>query len=60
MAVWLIVGKPSFQGQFETIIKYYKRAHAYSMDIMPQSASLIINPIMVYRCGFLFHCTTVG
>ena len=32
----------------------------YNLDIMRQSACLVLNPIMVYSYGFLFNCTTVG
>ena len=30
------------------------------MDIIRQSACLVINPIMVYSYGFLFYCKRVG
>ena len=30
------------------------------MDIMRQSACLVVNPIKVYSYGFLFNCMTVG
>ena len=30
------------------------------MDIMRQSAYLVVNPLSVYTYGFLFNCTTVG
>ena len=32
----------------------------YNMDIMRQSAYLVVNPITVDNYGFLFNCTTVG
>ena len=32
----------------------------YSMDIMRQSECLVVNPIKVYSCGYLFNLTTVG
>ena len=32
----------------------------YNLDIMRQSACLVVNPITVYSYGFLFNCTTVG
>ena len=54
-----IVGKPDFSDQFKKIIKRYNQL-AYNIDIMRQSARLIVNAITVYRCGFLFNCTTVG
>ena len=53
-----IVGKPNFSDQFKKIIKCYKRV-GYNMDIMWQSACLIVNPITVDSYGFLFNCTTV-
>ena len=30
------------------------------MDIMRQSACLVVNPITVYSYDFLFNCTMVG
>ena len=32
----------------------------YILDIMRQSACLVLNPITVYSYGFLFNCTAVG
>ena len=54
-----IVGKPNFSDQFKKIVKRYIRV-GYNMDIMRQSACLVLNPITVYSYGFLFNCTTVG
>ena len=51
--------KPTFSDQFEKIFKRYKKV-GYNMDIMRQSACLVVNPIMVDSHGFLFYCTTVG
>ena len=53
------VGKPNFSDQFKKIVKRYIRV-GYNLDIMPQSACLVLNPITVYSYGFLFNCTTVG
>ena len=53
------VGKPNFSDQFKKIVKRYKRV-GYNLDIMRQSAYLVLNPITVYSYGFLFNCTTVG
>ena len=53
-----IVGKPNFSDQFKKIVKRYIRV-GYNLDIMRQSACLILNPITVYRYGFLFNCTAV-
>ena len=54
-----IVGKPNFSDQFKRIVKRYIRV-GYNLDIMRQSACLVLNPITVYSYGFLFNCTTVG
>ena len=54
-----IVGKPYFSYQFKKIVKRYIRV-GYNLDIMRQSACLVLNPITVYSYGFLFNCTTVG
>ena len=54
-----IVGKPNFSDQFKNIVKPYIRI-GYNLDIMRQSACLVLNPITFYSYGFLFNCTTVG
>ena len=54
-----IVGKPNFSDQLKKIVKSYIRV-GYNLDIMRQSACLVLNPITVYSYGFLFNCTTVG
>ena len=41
-----IVGKSNFSEQFRTLIKCYKRI-GYSLDIMWQTAYLVINTIIV-------------
>ena len=42
-----IVGKPNFSDQFKKIVKRYIRV-GYNLDIMRQSACLVLNPITVY------------
>ena len=54
-----IVGEPYFSDQFKKIVKCYVRV-GYNLDILQQSACLVLNPIMVYSYGFLFNCMTVG
>ena len=54
-----IVGKPNFGDQFNKIVKRYIRV-GYNLDIMRQSACLLLSPITVYSYGFLFNCTTEG
>ena len=54
-----IVRKPNFCNQFKKIVKHYIRVW-YNLNIMRQSACLVLNPIPVYSYGFLFNCTTVS
>ena len=54
-----IVGKPNLSDQFKKIVKRYIRV-GYNLDIMRQSACLVLNPITVYSYGFPFNSTTVG
>ena len=46
-----IVEKPNFSDQFKKIVKRYIRV-GYNLDIIRQSACLVLNPIMVYSFGF--------
>ena len=50
-----IVGKPNFSDQFKRIIKRYINV-GYNLDVMRQSACLVLNPITVYSYDFLFKC----
>ena len=54
-----IVGKPNYSDQFKKIVKRYIRV-GYNLDILRQSACLVLNPITVYSYGFLFNCSMVG
>ena len=42
-----IVGKPNFSDQFKKIVKRYI-SDGYNLDVMRQSACLVLNPITVY------------
>ena len=50
-----IVGKSNFSEQFRKLINRYK---SISLDIMRQTACLVINPIIVDGYDSLFNCTT--
>ena len=54
-----IVGKPIFSDQFKKIIKRCKKV-GYNLDIIRQSACLVVNLITVYSYAVLFNCTMVG
>ena len=53
------MGKPYFSDQFKKIVKRYIRV-GYNLNVIGQSACLVLNPITVYSYRFLFTCTTVG
>ena len=50
-----IVGSNNFSAQFIKIISYYK-----NIDVLQQTACLVVNPITVGNFAFLFNCTQVG
>ena len=52
-----IVGKSNFPEQFRKLINRYKRI-GYSLDIMRQTACLVVNPVIVDGYASLFNCTT--
>ena len=51
------VGKSNFLEQFRKLINRYKRI-GYSLNIMRQTACLVVNPIIVDGYASLFNCTT--
>ena len=53
-----MVRKSNFSDQFKKIVKRYI-GMGYNLDIMRQSACLVLNPITFYSYGLLFNCTTV-
>ena len=55
----IIVGKLNLSDQFKNIAKRYKRV-GYDMDIIRQSACLVVNPITVDSYVLHFNCRTVG
>ena len=54
-----IVGKTEFSDQFEKLIMRYK-CRGYNVDVMRQSACLVVNPITVNIFSVLFNCVPVG
>ena len=53
------VGRADFSDQFRKIIICYK-CIGYSINIMRQSAYLVVNPITINNFASLFNCTPVG
>ena len=54
-----IVSKVDFSVRFRKVIKHYKRI-GYDINVMQQSACLVINSITVDIFTSLFNCTPVG
>ena len=54
-----IIGKNDFPYHFKKIIFRYKKI-GYNVDVLQQTACLVVNPIKVNSFAYLFNCTTVG
>ena len=54
-----IIGKNDFCFHFKKIIVRYKKI-GYNIDIVRQTACLVINPIKVNNFAYLFNCTVEG
>ena len=50
------MGRTDFSDQFRKIIILYKRI-GYDLNVMRQSACLVVNPITVDNFAALFNCT---
>ena len=54
-----IVGRNDFSDQFKKVIIRDERI-GYNMNVMRQTACLVVNPIMVNNFAVLFSCTPAG
>ena len=54
-----IVGSNNFSAQFMKIISHFKKI-GYNINVLQQTACLVVNPIMVGNFAFLFNCTPAG
>ena len=54
-----IVGSNNFSVLFIKIISHYKKI-GYNINVLQQTACLVVNPITVGNIAFLFNCTPVG
>ena len=50
------MGRTDFSDQFRIIMKRHKRI-GYDLNVMRQSACIVINPITVVNFAALFNCT---
>ena len=54
-----IVGSYNYSAQFIKIITHYKK-NGYNINLLQQTACLVVNPITVGNFAFLLSCTPVG
>ena len=54
-----MIGKYNFPYHFKKIIGRYKKI-GYNIDVLRQTACLVVNPIKVNNFAYLFDCTTIG
>ena len=54
-----IIGKNDFPYHFKKIIVRYEKI-GYNLDVLRQTACLVVNPIKINSFAYLFNCTTVG
>ena len=64
MATWCvnsekIIGKTGVPYHFKKIIVRYKMI-GYTINVLRQTACLVVNPVMINSFAYLFYCTTVG
>ena len=53
------VGSYYFSAQFIKIISHYKKI-GYNINVLQQTACLVVDPITVDNFAFLFNCMAVG
>ena len=54
-----IVGSNNFSAQFVGMVSHYKKI-GYNINVLQQTACLVVNPFTVGNFAFLFNCTPVG
>ena len=54
-----IIGENDFSYHFRKIIGCYKKIGYYNIDVLRQTACLVVNPIKVNGFAYLFNCTMV-
>ena len=54
-----IVGSNNFSAQFIKMISHYEKI-GYNINVLQQTACLVVNPITVGNFAFLFNCMPVG
>ena len=57
--LFLLFYERDFPYHFKKIIVRYKKI-GYNIDVLRQTACLVVNPIKVNSFAYLLNCTTVG
>ena len=57
--LFLFCYERDFPYHFKKIIVRYKKI-GYNIDVLRQTACLVVNPIKVNSFAYLLNCTTVG
>ena len=56
-----IIDKYDFPYHFKNIIVRYKKiGYRYNIDVLRQTACLVVDPVKVNNFAYLFDCTAVG
>ena len=53
------ISSSDFSARFVKIISHFKKI-GYSINVLQQTACLVVNPIIVGNFAFLFNCTPMG
>ena len=53
------IGSNNFSAQFIKLICHYKKI-GYNINVLQQTACLVVNPITAGNFAFLFNCTPMG
>ena len=63
MATWCIISEKTIVKMipyhFKKIIVRFKKI-GYNIDVLRQTACLVVNPVKVNSFAYLFDCTTMG
>ena len=54
-----IFGSNNFSAQFIEIFSHHKKI-GYNINVLQQTACMVVNPITVGNFAFLFNCTPLG
>ena len=59
IVTWKIVDSNNFSAQFIKMISNYKKI-GFNINVLQQTACLVVNPITIDNFAFLFNCMPAG